>query len=162
MSDLIVVAYDEEGTAQEVLVALLRLQVGYLMSMDDAVYVTRDKDGKVQLHQTVPFAAESAGRGALLGALIGLLFFVPLLGMALGAGAGYLTTKMMGDLGINDTFAKQLGEKLQPGTSALLILVRTANADKVLPEVSKYGGDVLHTSLPSDAEERLKAALAQA
>jgi uncharacterized membrane protein len=33
--------------------------------------------------------------------------------------------------------------------------------DKVVPEISKYGGTVLRTSLSDDAEERLRAALAQ-
>jgi uncharacterized membrane protein len=58
-----------------------------------------------------------------------------------------------------DSFIKDLAAKLQPGSSALFVLVRKATPDKVLPEVSKYGGTVLHTSLSNDAEARLQAAL---
>jgi len=160
MSDLIVVAYDEEGTAEEVLRTLEGLQGQYLIEIEDAAYVTRNKDGKVRLHNTIPLGGAGAVRGAFWGTLFGLLFFVPLLGMAVGAGAGYLMGKTA-DVGIDDKLAKRLGDKLQPETSALFILIQSVTADKVLPEVSKYGGEVIQTSLPNDAEERLKAALAQ-
>jgi uncharacterized membrane protein len=160
MSDLIVVSYDKEDTAEEVLYKLMLLKSEHLIEMEDGVYVTRSMDGKVKLHQTIPLGGIGATRGAVWGTLIGLLFFAPVVGAAVGAGARYLTGKM-GDIGVDDRFAKQIGEKLQPGTSALLILVGSMTGDKVLPEVSKYGGEVIHTSLPNDAEERLKAALAQ-
>lgn len=160
MSNLIVVAYDKEGTAEEVLKTLERLQTERMIDLEDAAYVTRNAEGKVRLHNVVPVAGAGAVRGAFWGTLFGMLFFAPLIGLAVGAGAGYLIGKAS-DFGIDDKFAKQLGDKLQPGTSALLVLVYSATADKVLPEVSKYGGEVLHTSLPNDAEERLKAALAQ-
>jgi uncharacterized membrane protein len=68
----------------------------------------------------------------------------------------------MGDVGIDDQLAKRLGEKLQPETSALLLLVQSVTANGVLPEVAKFGGEVLQTSLPADAEARLKEALAKA
>lgn len=160
MSHLIVVAYDKEGTAEEVLTTLLHLAADYLIDLEDAAYVTRDEDGKVKLHQSIPLGGFGAARGAIWGTLFGLLFFVPLVGAAVGAGAGYLMGKMA-DVGVDDKLAKRLGQKLEPGTSALLILVRSVTADKVLPEVAKYGGEVLQTSLPNDAEERLKTALAQ-
>jgi uncharacterized membrane protein len=160
MSDLIVVAYDKEGTAEEVLQTLQRLQADYLIDLEDAAWVTRGADGKVKLHQSVPLGGIGAARGAVWGTLIGLLFFMPLLGLAIGAGTGYLSGKLA-DIGIDDRLAKRLGETLQPGTSALFVLVRSVTADRVVPEVAKYGGEVLQTSLPADAEERLKEALAQ-
>lgn len=160
MSNLIVVAYDKEDTAEVVLRTLERMQSERLIELEDAAYVTRNQEGKVRLHNVIPVAGAGAVRGAFWGTLFGLLFFAPLVGMAVGAGAGYLIGKNT-DVGIDDKLAKRLGEKLQPGTSALLVLVYSATADKVLPEVSKYGGEVLHTSLPNDAEDRLKAALAQ-
>jgi uncharacterized membrane protein len=94
------------------------------------------------------------------GMLIGLLFFVPFLGLAIGAGLGALSGKLA-DYGIDDKFAKQLTDTLQPNSSAIFVLVRKATVDKVLPEVSKYGGTVLQTSLPKETEEKLQAALNQ-
>jgi uncharacterized membrane protein len=83
-----------------------------------------------------------------------------LVGLAVGAGAGCLIGNR-GDVGIDDTFAERQGENLRPQTSALPLLVHSATADRVLPEVAKYGGEVLQTSLSADTEARLKAALVQ-
>ena len=49
---------------------------------------------------------------------------------------------------------------MPPNSSAIFTLVRRATTDKVLPEVSKYGGTVLHTSLSGEDEAKLEAALA--
>ena len=40
---------------------------------------------------------------------------------------------------------KELGTTLEPGTSALFVLVRQATPDKVLEEVKPFGGKVLKT-----------------
>jgi hypothetical protein len=37
--------------------------------------------------------------------------------------------------------------------------VRHSTPDKVLPELSQYGGTVMQTSLPKETEEKLQAAL---
>jgi uncharacterized membrane protein len=92
--------------------------------------------------------------------LIGLLFFVPFLGLAIGAGLGALSGKLS-DYGIDDKFAKQIAATLQPNTSAIFMLVRRATPDKVIPELSQYGGTILQTSLPRETEEKLQAALKQ-
>lgn len=161
MSELIVVAYEGERTAGEVLDTLQRLRAGHLIDLEDAAYVTRDPRGKVKLHQSVNLGAASAASGGLWGALIGMFFLMPFMGAAVGAGAGYLVGRFT-DIGIDDAFARQLGEQLQPGTSVLFILVRQMTPDKVLPEMRQYGGTVLQTSLADDAEARLRAALAPA
>lgn len=160
MSELVVVAYDDEETAEKVLDTLARLQKEYLIDLEDAVYVTKGADGRVKLHQSMNMTGAGAAGGALWGGLIGLLFFMPLVGAAIGAGTGALGGKLS-DIGMDDRFAKDLGQRLQPGTSAVLVLVRRSTPDKVLPELQQYGGQVLQTSLPHDAEQRLRAALAQ-
>ena len=92
--------------------------------------------------------------------LIGMIFFNPLLGAAVGAGAGALSGKFS-DIGIDDKFIKELGETITPGTSAIFVLVRKATPDKVLEALKGFGGTVLKTSLTADKEDTLKAALAQ-
>jgi uncharacterized membrane protein len=54
---------------------------------------------------------------------------------------------------------KDLGQKLFPGGVAPIVLVRSVTADKVLPEISSYGGEVIQGSLDNEAEERLREAL---
>jgi uncharacterized membrane protein len=92
--------------------------------------------------------------------LIGLIFLNPLLGAAVGAGAGALSGKLS-DIGISDTFMKELGETILPGTSALFILVRKVTPDKVLDQLKEFKGKVLKTSLTADKEEELRKVLEQ-
>jgi uncharacterized membrane protein len=78
--------------------------------------------------------------------------------MAMGATAGAVSGALT-DVGINDTFMKELAETLKPGSSTLFVLVRKATPDKVLEELKGTGGKVLRTSLSHDDEAKLQAAL---
>ena len=166
MADLVVVAYDGENTADQVLNTLRQLQKEYLIDLEDAVVAVRDKNGKVRIKQSVPLVTMSAAGGAvwggLFGLLIGLLFLNPLLGwaagLAMGAGAGALSGALA-DYGINDDFIKEIGKSLERGKSAIFMLVRRVNTDKALPELAKFGGRILRTSLSNEQEARLKRAL---
>lgn len=157
MSNLIVIGFNNEADAFEMRAALAKLQTQYLIEMDDAVVVTRDAKGKVQLHQAVNLTATGAVGGAFWGSLIGMLFFNPLLGAAVGAGSGALSGKLT-DLGINDQFMKDLGATLTDGTSALFVLVRKSTPDKVLEGLKSFAGKgrVIQTSLTKDNEEELR------
>ena len=158
MSNIVAIAYPDRATAEEVRATLAQMSTEHLLGLEDAVVVTRADDGKVKLHQAVKPGAAGAAGGALWGGVIGLLFLAPLLGMAVGAAAGG-AGGAMSDIGINDKFMKELGAKLEPGAAALIVLVHDATTDKVLPRISQYGGDVLQTSLSTEEEQALQAAL---
>ncbi len=166
MSELIVVGFEKPETADQVLHKLGNLKKEYLIDLEDAVVVVRDEDGKVNLKQSINLAALGASSGlisgGLFGTLIGLLFLNPLAGFALGgavgAGAGALSGAL-GDYGIDDTFIKSLGETLPENSSALFVLVRKVQPEKVLAEFEGLQGKVLKTSLSPAQEERLQQAL---
>lgn len=166
MPEMIAVAFDNEQEADRVLTELNRLQKEYLIDLVDAVVAVRPREGKVQLKQSINMvgagAASGALSGGLWGSLIGLLFLNPLAGLAVGglvgAGAGALSGSLV-DYGIDDNFTRSLGENLQPGNSALFVLVRKAQPEKVLSELSRFRGRVLRTSLSPELEARLQAAL---
>jgi uncharacterized membrane protein len=160
MSQLVVIAYPDAPTAQQALGTLERLSREKLISLEDAAYVTRDMNGKPKLHQTRSLTGAGAMGGAFWGFLIGLIFFVPVLGLAAGALGGALGGKLS-DLGIDDKFMKELGEQIKPGSAALFLLVQSVTADKVVPEMSKFGGTVLKTSLSTEKEAELREALGQ-
>jgi len=168
MSDLVCIAYNDRETADKVLNELRVLQVEHLIDLEDACVVVRDDNGKVHLKQAVNLVATGAASGSLwgglFGLLIGMMFLNPLLGWlggaAMGAGWGALSGKLA-DYGINDDFIKSLGSHIQPGSSALFVLVRKVTADKVVPEIRKFGGTVLKTSFSEEQDERLRAALAE-
>lgn len=160
MSNLIAVAYPDEATASEVAQTLIELQKEHSIQLDDLVVAHRNPDGKIKLKQSFSPAGSGAAGGALWGGLIGLIFFMPLLGMAIGGATGAAAGAMT-DVGVDDKFMKELGEKLQPGGGAVFVLVRESTPDKVLPRISQYGGEVIHSSLSEQAEETLQEALRQ-
>lgn len=158
MSDLIAIAYDDIFKAEEVRLTLAKLQKEHLIELDDAAVVVKDKEGKVKLKQAINLTAAGATSGGFWGLLIGTLFLVPLFGAAVGAATGAIGGALS-DIGVDDDFMRELGETLQPETSALFILVRKVTPDKVLDEVSKYGGKILRTSLSKDDEKQLQSVL---
>ena len=161
MSTLTVIGYDDQFKADEVRLALVKMQKDYLIDLEDAVVAVKDQKGKVRLHQAVNVTAAGAMSGGFWGALIGLLFLNPLLGFALGATAGAVSGALT-DVGINDKFMKELAQAMKPGSSTLFVLVKKVTPDKVLDELKGTGGTVLKTSLSHEDEAKLQAALSAA
>lgn len=161
MSTLVVVSYDTEFQAEEVRLKLRKLQKDYLIDLEDAVVATKDAKGKVKLHQAMNLTGAGALSGGFWGALIGLIFMMPLLGAAVGAGAGAISGALT-DLGIDDDFMKNLASQMKPGGSVLFALARGATPDKVLEELQGTGGTILKTSLTHEDEAKLQAALSAA
>jgi uncharacterized membrane protein len=161
MSTLVVIDYESEVKAEEVRLALLKMQKEYLVDLADAVVVVRDEKGKVRLRQLYSLTTAGAVTGGFWGALIGLLFLNPLFGFAIGAAAGAISGALK-DVGIDDGFMKSLGETLKPGTAALCVLIRQMTPDKVVEELKKFGGTLIKTNLCNENEAKLREALASA
>jgi uncharacterized membrane protein len=166
MSHLVVLGFDDLFKADEVVLALRRLQQQHLIDLEDAAVVVRNVDGTINIKQSQPLvtlgAASGAVGGSLWGMLIGLLFLNPLVGAAIGAGIGAGAGAASGaltDIGIDDDFIKATAETLQPGTSALFVLVRRATPDRVIDAMKPYNPKILHTSLPAKDETELRQAL---
>jgi uncharacterized membrane protein len=167
--DLIVVGFDSTEEADKVLLKLNTLKKEYLIDLEDAVVVVRDETGKVHLKQSMNLTAIGATSGllsgSLWGGLVGLLFLNPLAGFAIGGAIGAGTGALSGslaDYGIDDDFIKSLGETIPNNSSALFVLVRKVQPEKVLAEFSGLRGKVLKTSLSPDQEAKLQAALSGA
>jgi uncharacterized membrane protein len=159
MSNLVAIGYDNLATAQEVAANAAELQKAHELELEDMVVVERRQDGKVKLHQPSA-AAGGAAAGALWGGLIGLIFFVPFFGIAIGAATG-AAAGAASDYGVDNDFMKRLGAQLEPGKAALILLVREASYDKILPKI-KIKGELIQSSLDNETEEQLTAALAAA
>lgn len=161
MSDLIVLAFDDEFEAEDVRSKLLRLQREHLVDLEDAAVVVHQPSGRIQLKQSHNLPLTAATSGTFWGMLIGLLFAAPLLGAALGAGAGAISGALA-DIGIDDGFMKDVGSSLPKGSSALFVLVRQITPDKVVEELQPFGGRLLRTSLSTAEEQQLRRALEKA
>ena len=157
MANLVAVAYDDVGQAQQVMETLDQLRREHAIELEDAVIVEHRPGGKMKLHQP-SLAGLGAAGGALWGGLIGLIFLVPLFGLAIGAATG-AAAGALSDYGIDDNFMRELGQKLPEGGAAVFVLVKEATRDKVVPEIAKYGGDVIQSSLSNEQEAALQQAL---
>jgi uncharacterized membrane protein len=160
MSNLVAVVFGDETTAFEMRAALAKMQKELLIEMEDAVVVTKNTDGKTQLHQAVNLTAIGAVGGGFWGMLIGLLFLNPLISTAVGVAYGAIVAKLS-DIGISDRMMKELAESFKPGSSALFVLVRWATVDKVLEGLKPFvgKGKIFQTSLSKDDEAALRRAL---
>ncbi|MFC9622204.1 DUF1269 domain-containing protein [Streptomyces sp. NPDC056930] len=162
MSNLFVIAYDDLATADRVRDKLLSMNREHLIELEDVVVVERrEKDGKIKLHQAVNHVGNGAAGGALWGSVIGLLFLVPFLGAAVGAAAGAAGGSVV-DTGVNDDFMKELSANLRPGAAAVFVLVRKSARDKVIPEIVKFGGQLVQTSLSKEDETHLREMVKEA
>jgi uncharacterized membrane protein len=157
MSKMIVLAFKDETAAEQMRDELIGLQKQHLITLSDAAIVVRKQDGKAKVKQAVSLVGQGALGGAFWGMLIGLLFFAPWLGLAIGAAAGALGGSLA-DIGVDDKFIKEVGNTIEPGQSALFLLVEEWTEDKVMDSLAKYDATVLQTSLSKEDEAKLRAA----
>jgi uncharacterized membrane protein len=146
--------------ADEALDKLQKLQAEQLITVQDAAVVSwelgRKKPKTRELGST---AGAGALGGGFWGLLLGLIFFVPLLGLAIGAASGALFGSLA-DAGISNDFINNVREKVTPGTSALFLLSSDAVEDRVRAEFQGTQVELISTNLSGDQEEKLREAFA--
>ena len=114
-----------------------------------AAIIRTERDPDSTNHHVV---GAGATWGMFWGLLFGMLFFVPFLGMAVGAGLGALMGKV--DQGRDrQAVPDQVRDMLQPGTSALFLVVEGVTPDKAVEALRRFGGTVLKSSLSKEAEQ---------
>jgi len=131
MATLVAIGYPDEQTAEQARLTVEGLEADLIIQADQVAAIRRDQKGKY--HVTTSHGGASAGGGAAWGSfwglLFGLLFFVPFAGLALGAGFGALFGHL-GEKGIDKAFQQQVRDHVQPGTSALFMIIEHATPDE--------------------------------
>jgi uncharacterized membrane protein len=158
MTHLVVLGLDSPDDAERVFDLAGDLAKQELLQLQDAAYAYRDDRGKVRIHQAVSLTGAGAASGALWGTLIGMLFLMPVAGLAVGAATGAIGGKLA-DVGINDDTIKQIGGQLEGGKAAVFLLARSATVDKVIDALKPYSPTVIQTNLTKDREDELVQAL---
>ncbi len=159
MADLVQITFPSEEKAEQVRQKLLDLQKEYLVELSDAVIAVKQPNGHVKLNQLFHPTAAGAVSGTFWGALIGMIFLMPLAGAAIGAASGALGGALA-DVGIEDQFMKDAAQSLQAGNAALFLLIRKMTTDKVLAALQGEGGTVTRASFDESKEAALRQALA--
>jgi uncharacterized membrane protein len=158
MSDLIVIGYENPQTARQAYEQVQRLQQDFVVALAGLAIVEVDADGKTHVHTPSRIVGTSAVTGALFGLLMGVLFFVPglgLLGGAIGALMGTLNKS-----GIDSEFRKRVQHLVEPGHSAVVIMASKITEDKFASAMQPFGGTILKTSLSEGDEKELAQEIA--
>ncbi|GIF12903.1 DUF1269 domain-containing protein [Actinoplanes teichomyceticus] len=158
MATLVAIGYPDETTATAASLEADRLSKDLIIQPDAIAVIIRDREGKFHVTTNHHAVGGGATYGMFWGLLFGMLFFIPVLGMAVGAGLGALTGKLAKGA-IEKDFQERIRDQLQPGTSALFLVVEAVTPDKAVEALSVYGGTVLKSSLSKEAENELQDAL---
>jgi len=158
MADLIAIGYPDETTGELAATEARRLARDLVIEPDAIAVIVRDAEGRFHVHTNHHPVGSGATWGMFWGLLFGLLFFIPFFGLAVGAGMGALMGKITKS-GIDRAFSDQVRGMLQPGTSALFLMVEQVTPDKTIDALRQYGGTVLKSSLSEEGERELQEAL---
>jgi uncharacterized membrane protein len=158
MATLTVWKFDSADGAQKALDLLAKLGPQRLIEVLDAAILTWPTGAK---HPTtrhlVNLTSARALDGAFWGMLLGWLFFMPFLGMAVGAAAGAISGHFA-NYGIGRDFVESVRSKVTPGTSALFLLTGQVTWDKVSAAAKEAGisGELIQSNLSNEAEAKLR------
>jgi uncharacterized membrane protein len=161
MATMSALRFEDPQGAERMLETLARLQREGLITVLDAAIVHRKENGKVKVKQANDLVGAGALGGAFWGMLIGLLFLMPWMGLAVGSITGALAGKFT-DVGIDDAFIEEVGSKVELGDSVLFLLTTGAVKDKIVEAVRDEKFEILHTNLSEDDERALRDAFGAA
>ena len=180
MYELIAVGFQGTHRASEVLDQFRALDDRWTFELRDGVTVYRGEKGKLHIDQSVePTSHEGAAWGGLLGGLLGALLAAPFTAGAsvaaasAAAGAGALALGVPGaalgaddaetwkdTYGVPEEFVRQVGGMVQPGQSAVIVMVEAKNPEQIAERFRGFGGTVLRTTLSTEKAAKLQRLLA--
>lgn len=160
MNQLVVIAFDHFDDARAALRSLRGLEAGGRIRFEDTALIERDPDGTAHVKNEASGTTETAAVvGALIGGFVGFVF--PVVGAAIGAAAGAAVGSAL-RTGVEPAFVDEVKETLRPGRSALFLVIKDSDLDASLGALRQFRGDVVQSTLSSEAEEALRSALAVA
>ncbi|MDH3681623.1 MAG: DUF1269 domain-containing protein [Acidimicrobiia bacterium] len=159
MNELVVVAFDDELEADEGLLTARRLESCGELTMRDAAIAIKTRRGQLRVRQTTEIStSRRPPADGWWGLLITLLVGGPMAASRYGNAFNDLYGRL-DELGLDPEFTSELSESLEPGQSAVFILVDGAELGAVLRPLCELGGRILSTSLPDDAVETIRQRL---
>ena len=160
---LVGISFENLYRAQEFLTAASGLAAAGRLKLEDAVTVVKDEAGHTVVHETVdPQPGRAALSGAVWVGLFGLILGGPIgwaAGLAVGAGAGAVTAKLV-DLGISDEWVAWFRDVVEPATATVALLVQDLDRDALVAEAARFtGAELVYANLDDATIERIKGAL---
>ena len=158
--EMVVIAFDNEYEAQEVLDALKNMESLDIVDLKNGAVIVRSEDGKARINETSDFdTKQGAIGGAVAGAVLGLLGGGLVRGALLGAAGGAAAGKFV-DLGIEDDLLQEIRDNLGPGSSAVVALVDFEQVDRAMEALDQFsGGHIMRHTLSDEVYAQLSAAV---
>jgi uncharacterized membrane protein len=157
--ELVARVFDDPAKAAETLEFVEDLHRSKTLKVLNAAILVKEQDGTTSITDTRDLEPKK-GRiiGAITGGLVGLLAgpVGVVVGALAGLGAGSLAAKWA-DLGFSDDFLNGLEEHLQPGKSAVIILVEHDWARPLSEAMADVEGVILQQTLTDELVEQLVA-----
>ena len=154
-TQVILAAFKDENGADAALEQLKAAKKEHLIAVPNVAVLRKDQEGKLHVKEPTDWGAgRGAALGGVLGGLTGLLFGPIGLAAVGGAAIGGVIARLR-DSGFKDDRLRQLGEKLQPGSSAILAVIQHIWVAELQTELEKAGADVVTEELGADIAAQL-------
>jgi uncharacterized membrane protein len=120
--------------------------------------------GGIKHHGEAHPVRSGAVKGLVLGAMTGIIFSIPVVGIAGGTLAGLAIGRKGAHSEAKEfpDFAKSVSEALEPGGSAIMLLADSTSPERVRHELSPLGGRVMSTELSEERIAEIQAQIDQA
>ncbi len=155
---LIVAAFNDEKGADKAWKQLKAAKWAGIIGIDNMAKIRRDEKNKIHVRESGdPGGGRGAAIGAVLGGAIGAIagpLGAVVLGGATGAVVGGITAKYH-DAGIPNDRLKEIGDALQPGTSAIVALIEHKWAAELQKELAEEAADVVAAEISADIAAQL-------
>jgi uncharacterized membrane protein len=158
VATIIAIGYPSEATAARAADQIRAQSVELLIEADAIAEVVRDKEGAFRVTTNHDAVAAGPTYGMFWGLLFGVLFFVPVLGMTVGTGLRALMDGIE-KYDVDPAFQQKVRDMLQPGTSALFLVVENVSSDSVVSGLVRFKGTVLTSPLSGKAYDELQVTL---
>jgi uncharacterized membrane protein len=155
---LVAIGYSDTFTAGAAMEELERLEQDFIIRRDEIAAIARDEQGSFKIETHAVVTGNRPSWTMLWLTLFATLFFVPVLRMPIGADLEPIVRKVA-HAGLDPEFARRVRDMVVPGTSALFLLVEKVTPDDVVNALEEYGGTVLQSEIPPEAELMLEETL---
>jgi uncharacterized membrane protein len=155
---VVVAAFNEEGTADEVLKELKVAKWAGLIGIQNAAVLRRDQKSKLHVKELKDWGGgKGAAFGGAMGAVVGLLAGPAVLAAgAAGALIGGLAAKLR-DSGFSNERLQTIGTSLKPGTSAIVAVIEHKWVAELEEQMAEAGADTVTAAIASDIATQLEA-----
>lgn len=147
MDNMIAVVFDNEAKAYEGSKVLRDLHANGSITLYAMGVIAKDANGKVTVKEEADEGPLGTGVGLITGSLIGLLGGPA--GLAIGATAGTVGGMLydLGSVGVSEDFLAEVGERLQPGKTAVVAEVEEEWLMSVDSSMEDAGGVVFRRTI---------------